>query len=113
MTQGTGGMPGDAARVPPIEIDARAYGEALAEIQGYAALFASGFSAAISDVVLSGKELDDALRSVAMRLASSALTNALAPVQQGIAQLLNSGLQLGTAQLPQLAAGQGSRYMSP
>jgi len=93
-------MPIDAGGDAPIRVtvDTEAFDKAMEEISTSAEHFGQVFSFSMRNAVLAGRDLDDALRSIALRISSMALDQALAPLDQ-LAGSLFSGL-LGAAKTP-------------
>ena len=79
----------------------------LANLTASTATFASGMSKAFSQSVIGGKQFDDVLKSLALRLSSVSINAALLPALSGITGGLHSlfnGL-LGAAPGPRFATG--------
>ena len=68
--------------------DLGAYEDAMKEASVTAERFAASLTDALRDVALEGRSFEDALRSVALSMAESALNASLKPVEDGAANLL-------------------------
>lgn len=68
--------------------DTEEFNEAMKEAQRNAEAFARTFTRSVSSAVVSGKSLEDTLRSLAIRLSELALNQALAPVENAFAQMI-------------------------
>lgn len=101
-------MPIDAGGDTPIRVtvDTKAFDEAMEEISASAEHFGQVFSFSMRNAVLAGRDLDDSLRSIALRISSMALDQALAPLDQLVGSLF-SGL-LGGAKTPEKDVARGS-----
>lgn len=101
-------MPIESGDTAPIRVtvDTEAFDKAMAEISTSAEHFGQVFSFSMRNAVLAGRDLDDALRSIALRISGMALDQALAPLDQFVGSLF-SGL-LGGAKTPEKDVARGS-----
>lgn len=60
----------------------------LTEVRSLAGKFTAGLSTAFDQVVFKGRDLGDVLRSIALRLSSSAFHAAFRPLEQGLANAI-------------------------
>jgi phage-related minor tail protein len=72
----------------PIAADTRAIKRDFADIDKLAKSFGRSLSSAFADAAIRGRDLEDVLRSLALRLSNLVLSAALKPVEQGIAGAL-------------------------
>jgi hypothetical protein len=86
----------------PVRIDADISGfeRAMADISASTKSFAGTFASSMAQAALSGRDLDDALRAVALRIASLSLERALAPLEGLIASGLAGAVSPQTAAAP-------------
>lgn len=75
-----------------ISADTSAFRASLDDLSKRADSFSSAITRAFSDAVVGGKDLDDVLKSLALRFSSIALSAALKPLESGIGNALSSVL---------------------
>ncbi|MEM5502368.1 phage tail tape measure protein [Ahrensia kielensis] len=68
--------------VVSIEADTQGFENALRELEKQAGSFGNTITSALKSAVVSGKSLEDTLRSIALSLAGSALSGGLAPLKR-------------------------------
>lgn len=68
----------------PIKADTAGFSSAIKDMQTQSSKFGTVFSSALKTAVLSGKSLEDTLRTVALRLSDMALNAALKPLQSSV-----------------------------
>jgi hypothetical protein len=64
----------------------------LRELEGLANSFGLAMTTALRQSIVDGRRLEDVLRSLALSLSSRALSQALAPIGEGIGSVLSRGL---------------------
>lgn len=74
-----------------IDADTTPFRASLDDLSKRADSFSSAITRAFSDAVVGGKDFDDVLKSLALRISSIALSAALKPIESGVGGLL-SGL---------------------
>ena len=87
-----------------IEADTAPFAAALADLNDLSRSFGTQLTGALRSAVVSGKDLDDVLRGLALNLAGSALNMGLAPLQS-MAGSLMSGLFGGLGSVMPFAKG--------
>jgi len=85
-------MTDNDSRTIRIDADTSGVEAAFAAIARDADSFAESFAASMRRAALAGRDLDDALRAVALRLSNLALDRALQPVDGLIGSLLSGGI---------------------
>ncbi|GIL03334.1 MAG: hypothetical protein BroJett030_32330 [Alphaproteobacteria bacterium] len=95
-------MPNDAPIV--IRADTSGYDAAMRDIARSTEQFGRVFAATMRRAVLSGRDLDDTLRSVALRFADLALGRALAPIESAIGGLLSGAFAGHSGATPAVGA---------
>ena len=68
--------------------DLRSLDDALSEASRMAERFGAALTGALREIALEGRSLEDSLRSVALRMADTALNAALDPLEKGASNLL-------------------------
>lgn len=99
----------DANLTVTLDADTRAYEAAMKAAQDSTRQFGNVFVSTIRSAVMSGKSLEDTLRSLALRMSTIALDKALAPVENALAAALNAAVA-GAAGMP--AYGKGGAFLS-
>ena len=84
--------------------DLGAYEDAMREASDTAERFAASLTDALRDVALEGRSFEDALRSVALSMANTALDASLKPIEDGAADLLG---RLAQSVVGAVASGPG------
>lgn len=84
-------MMNDETLVVSIEADTQGFETALKDLEKQASSFGNTITGALKSAVVSGKSLEDTLRSVALSMAGSALSAGLAPLK-GLLNGLGSSL---------------------
>lgn len=87
-----------------LDADTRAFDAAMKAAQDTTRQFGSTFVSTIRSAVISGKSLEDTLRSLAMRMSTMALNKALAPVENALSAALNAAIA-GASGMPAFARG--------
>jgi phage-related minor tail protein len=90
-------MPSNAEAPIVISADTTGFDEAMRDISASTEQFGRIFASTMSRAVLSGRDLDDTLRSIALRFADLALSKALSPLENAVSNLIG-GLAGGAAQ---------------
>ncbi|MEC9343063.1 MAG: hypothetical protein VYD64_04370, partial [Pseudomonadota bacterium] len=75
-----------------VSADTSGFEEAMEDIKDTTEQFGHVFAATMRQAVLSGRDLDDTLRSIALRFADLALGKALAPLENAVADLVGSAM---------------------
>ncbi|MEM8572424.1 MAG: phage tail tape measure protein [Pseudomonadota bacterium] len=75
------------------------------EASGFSKSVTSSFKSAFDDVIMDGKRVSDALKSLGSSVASSALQKAIAPVNDAVGSSLSSGVQAVLTGLMPFARG--------
>lgn len=93
-----------------IQANTQPFEEALKQLEKQALSFGSTITGALKSAIVSGRSLEDTLRSIALTMASSALSGGFAPLQ-GI--LSNFGKSMVTSALPVAQFAKGGVVNSP
>lgn len=73
-----------------VQVDSSAMRDALADLERLSGRFASAFSSSLRSAIADGREFEDVLRGLALRLSSLALDAAVAPLEQGASNVLSN-----------------------
>ena len=73
-----------------IQADTSAMREALADLERLSGRFADAFSSSFKSAIADGREFEDVLRGLALRLSSIALDAAVAPLERGASNVLGN-----------------------
>lgn len=96
-------MPSTTDAPISVSADTSGFDEAMRDIAASTEQFGRVFTSTMSRVALSGRDLDDTLKSIAMRFADMALGQALSPLENAVSNLIG-GFAGGGAAAAQPAA---------
>jgi hypothetical protein len=91
-----------------IDVDTSAFDAAMRDLSANADNFGKAFAGALRQAAVAGRDLDDVLRGLALRLASNALDRALAPLEQLLAGAASGLAQSAAGAFPTNAGAKSS-----